>query len=475
LRWLRPRFALIETRTVDARLPLNTPPLVAKRYQFDNHLGSACLELDDAGGVITYEEYYPHGGTAYQAGRSAAEVSLKRYRHTGKERDEESGLYYHGARYRAPWLCRWTSCDPAGLGDDVNLYTFVRNNPVFFTDPTGRWSWGKTLGIAAAVVVGVSVTALTGGALAPVVAGVIAGMAAGAAGEMVEACVDHRPVTLKNVLVSAAIGGLAGGLFAGAGSFLANTQIGQRIAAGMASSAVGQAVSRAMYRLATSPSRAAGATRAVAGAVRQGTEALEKLGEAGARRLGGSFAANAEAQAERRAMLEAARADAASRAGGSGVQATLQGEVNGQPYSPTTRSGVDRSGTGVRAIETPQGRVRAPNPSEVSPTLTPIVVPGPNGQAFSRGADAEFKLFGHTLLSTGQNATGKVYLGVTAPICPSCTAALWNTRAAIPGLQIITDMPSNATGAAGAVQTFVPYQREQLPPPVPILQLETHF
>jgi hypothetical protein len=39
----------------------------------------------------------------------------KRYRYTGKERDEESGLYYHGARYYAPWLGRWTAIDPLQL------------------------------------------------------------------------------------------------------------------------------------------------------------------------------------------------------------------------------------------------------------------------------------------------------------------------------------------------------------------------
>ena len=43
------------------------------------------------GSIISYEEYYPYGSTSYQAGRSAVEVSLKRYRYTGKERDEETG------------------------------------------------------------------------------------------------------------------------------------------------------------------------------------------------------------------------------------------------------------------------------------------------------------------------------------------------------------------------------------------------
>jgi len=67
-------------------------------------------------------------------------VSLKRYRYTGKERDEETGFYYHGARYYAPWLGRWTSCDPAGLADGVNSYRYARNSPIRYTDPEGTES-----------------------------------------------------------------------------------------------------------------------------------------------------------------------------------------------------------------------------------------------------------------------------------------------------------------------------------------------
>jgi RHS repeat-associated protein len=121
------RVALVETRGVETTI----------RYQFDNHLGSACLELDDAAAVITYEEYYPYGSTSYQAGRTVAEVGLKRYRFTGKERDGETGLSYHGARYYAPWLGRWTACDPAGFVDGPSLFAYVGANPISSVDPTG--------------------------------------------------------------------------------------------------------------------------------------------------------------------------------------------------------------------------------------------------------------------------------------------------------------------------------------------------
>jgi len=88
--------------------------------------------------VITYEEYYPYGSTSYQAVRSRTETP-KRYRYTGKERDPETGLYYHGARYYAPWLGRWTACDPEPMASHTNLYQYVRSNPVRLSDQNGKW------------------------------------------------------------------------------------------------------------------------------------------------------------------------------------------------------------------------------------------------------------------------------------------------------------------------------------------------
>jgi RHS repeat-associated protein len=129
-------IALVETLTRERSnsLPVLDP---AQRYQLANHLGSATLELDEVARLISYEEYAPYGSTVYQAGCHAAEVRRKRYRYTGKERDQENGFTYHGARYCAPWLGRWTSCDPAGLVDGSNLYRYAQNNPIALQDRTG--------------------------------------------------------------------------------------------------------------------------------------------------------------------------------------------------------------------------------------------------------------------------------------------------------------------------------------------------
>jgi RHS repeat-associated protein len=94
--------------------------------------------MDDAANMITFEEYHPYGTTAYQSHENSSEVSTKRYRYTGKERDEESGLYYHGARYYSAWLGRWCSADPAGLVDGLNLYLYDKANPIKYIDPNGN-------------------------------------------------------------------------------------------------------------------------------------------------------------------------------------------------------------------------------------------------------------------------------------------------------------------------------------------------
>lgn len=106
------------------------------QYHLGDQLDSSHLVVGGASAadrdVIRWEEYTPYGETSFGS------FARKRYRFTAKECDEESGLYYVGARYYAPWLARWTSCDPAGLQSDTNLYVFCANNPVTLRDLDGE-------------------------------------------------------------------------------------------------------------------------------------------------------------------------------------------------------------------------------------------------------------------------------------------------------------------------------------------------
>jgi RHS repeat-associated protein len=109
------------------------------QYHLGDHLGSSTLVMGGDGDQINREEYFPYGETSFGS------FAKKRYRFTGKERDEESGLYYYGARYYAPWLARWTSCDPNGLADGPNSYTYVRAAPTRLIDPSGRESYAAMI------------------------------------------------------------------------------------------------------------------------------------------------------------------------------------------------------------------------------------------------------------------------------------------------------------------------------------------
>jgi RHS repeat-associated protein len=157
------RIAIIEIRT----LGTNPGPAQQFRYQYGNHLASASLELDEQGNVVSYEEFYPYGSSAYQATASQTDTP-KRYRYVGKELDSENGFYFYGARYYAPWLGRWTSTDPAGISAGVNLYEYSKSNPIVFLDPNGaepenyyrapgkpgKQAWGFFLGSSAHLIIG---------------------------------------------------------------------------------------------------------------------------------------------------------------------------------------------------------------------------------------------------------------------------------------------------------------------------------
>lgn len=107
------------------------------RYSYDDGIGNSGLETDGQGQLVSYEEYYPYGGTAIWFSQNALEATYKTIRYSGKEKDA-TGLYYYGYRYYQPCVGRWLSADPAGTVDGLNLYRMVRNNPVTLHDPDGR-------------------------------------------------------------------------------------------------------------------------------------------------------------------------------------------------------------------------------------------------------------------------------------------------------------------------------------------------
>ncbi len=65
--------------------------------------------------------------------------------YTGRENDN-TGLYFYRARYYDPQLKRFISSDPIGLGGGVNVYAYVRGNPLSLRDPQGQDAFGVFLG-----------------------------------------------------------------------------------------------------------------------------------------------------------------------------------------------------------------------------------------------------------------------------------------------------------------------------------------
>lgn len=114
------------------------------QYHIGDHLGSSCLVISGEGDWINREEFFPYGGTSFGS------FGRKRYSFSGKERDEESGLNYHSARYFSNWLYRWMTCDPLRETGGQNLFEYCGGNPLIRIDPDGRLFW--VVVIVAAVV-----------------------------------------------------------------------------------------------------------------------------------------------------------------------------------------------------------------------------------------------------------------------------------------------------------------------------------
>jgi hypothetical protein len=76
--------------------PCSGSVFVELGFQLTSHLQSNTLELDDKAQTLSYEHYCPYGGTAIIASKDKTQAQQKRYRYTGKERNDSSGLCYYG-------------------------------------------------------------------------------------------------------------------------------------------------------------------------------------------------------------------------------------------------------------------------------------------------------------------------------------------------------------------------------------------
>ncbi len=125
-----------------------------KKYFYHNdHLGGTSVITDESGQEVKRVDYWPYGLVKEQSG-----AKPERHLFTGKEFDAETGLYFYGARYYDPNLCRFISADPIGQNllnpQSLNRYSYCLDNPAGYTDPSGNDAKHvlKTIGIISDIV-----------------------------------------------------------------------------------------------------------------------------------------------------------------------------------------------------------------------------------------------------------------------------------------------------------------------------------
>lgn len=107
-----------------------------------DHLGSTSVTVNSNGQVIADLRYTAWGETRCCYGGAAATPTQRRF--TGQLEDVGTGLYFYNARFYDPALARFVQADTivpvAEIPQDWNRYTYTRNNPLFYVDPTGHFS-----------------------------------------------------------------------------------------------------------------------------------------------------------------------------------------------------------------------------------------------------------------------------------------------------------------------------------------------
>jgi len=112
-------------------------------YFVHDRLGSVVGMVGESGSVLAMYRYSAYGKLAavnLNTGEDDGDSMGEPWRYigyTGQMRDHESGLWYYRNRHMDPLAGRFLQRDPAGWVDGMNMYAYVRNNPLRYTDPYG--------------------------------------------------------------------------------------------------------------------------------------------------------------------------------------------------------------------------------------------------------------------------------------------------------------------------------------------------
>ena len=120
-------------------------------FYHSDHLGSTSYITDDHANITQYDAYLPYGELLVDEHSSSEDLP---YKFNGKQFDEETGLYYYGARYMNPVTSLWYGMDAlTEKYPNVTGYCYTFNNPIKLLDPDGNSPIGAAVeGISAFVV-----------------------------------------------------------------------------------------------------------------------------------------------------------------------------------------------------------------------------------------------------------------------------------------------------------------------------------
>ncbi|WP_248616341.1 RHS repeat-associated core domain-containing protein [Prevotella disiens] len=105
-------------------------------FYHSDHLGSTSYITDDRGNITQYDAYLPYGELLVDEHSSSEDLP---YKFNGKQFDEETGLYYYGARYMNPVASIWYGVDPlAEKYINIGSYIYCHSSPIILIDPTGE-------------------------------------------------------------------------------------------------------------------------------------------------------------------------------------------------------------------------------------------------------------------------------------------------------------------------------------------------
>ena len=116
-------------------IPADTTDTADIFFYHSDHLGSTSYITDAKANITQFDAYLPYGELLVDEHTSSEDMP---YKFNGKELDQETGLYYYGARYMNPVTSLWYGVDPlAEKYVEIGSYIYCHNNPIILFDPDG--------------------------------------------------------------------------------------------------------------------------------------------------------------------------------------------------------------------------------------------------------------------------------------------------------------------------------------------------